>query len=306
MKKPTITLAVSAYNKENNIAKFLKSVLAQKEKNFKLEKILIVSDGSTDKTVDKIKKMKSPFIEIIQHDKRLGKSSRLNEIYSGLKSDFLIQSDSDVLFAHSLVISKLIKPLIDIKKVGMCGGNPSPMTAETFTERAVNYTTQVFHKFRKTVKGGNNIFSADGRLLAFKKEVIKKINIPNDMIANDAFAYFSTLILGYQYKFVKEASVYYRSPQSLKDQITQNTRFLAAPKRMTYYFPKELVKKEWQIPLNLLIKELFFQFLKHPIETLYIYTINRYCQIRAYLIERHLNAHWDIAHSTKILKSKYA
>ena len=52
--KPTVTVAISAYNEEGNINYFLKSVIKQKIKNFTLKKILVISDGSTDKTVMKM------------------------------------------------------------------------------------------------------------------------------------------------------------------------------------------------------------------------------------------------------------
>lgn len=299
--KPQVTVAVCAYNEEKNILKFIKSALSQKEVGFELKEVWIFSDGSTDNTVRIAKSVKSAKIKIWEYKNRLGKSSRLNDIYKFLKTDILVQSDADIIFSDPNVIRALIMPLTNEKKVGMCGGHPQPVRSKTFTEKAVNTTFEVYSYLRKHVREGNNIFSADGRLLAFKKQLVKKINVPKDMIANDAFAYYSCLELGYKYKYVPSAKVFFRSPQNLKDQIIQNTRFLAAPSRLSRYFSKKMVHKEYYIPTHLLLGATLKQFLKHPILTSYIFLVNRYCQVRAYLIEKRLSATWDLANTTKLL-----
>lgn len=302
MKKlPTVTIAVSAFNEEINIVPFLRSVLKQKESGFKINKILIVSDGSTDRTVKKVRSLNSKKVEIWDNKIRRGKSTRLNEIYKYLKSDILVQSDCDVIFSHLNVVSDIVKPIIQDDNVGMCGGNPQPARGKTFTEKAVNYTCEVYIGFREKIRGGNNLFSADGRLLAFKKELVKKIDVPVDMIANDRFTYFACLFAGYKYRYVKSAIVKFRSPQNLKDQIIQNTRFKSANARMKKYFPKELVEKESSIPKFYMIKSLSRQFIKHPIHCFYIFLVNRFCQLRSLYLENKLTAKWKIAETTKTL-----
>ncbi len=298
---PTVTVAVSAFNEEKNVKSFLKSVLSQKEDNFLLERILVISDGSSDNTVKLAKSFKSSKITVKNYKERTGKSTRLNEIYSTLTSDILVQSDADVVFSHPFVIRDIIQPIIKDEKAGMCGGNPEPLKGETLTERAVNCTSEVYRSFRSSVRGGNNSFSADGRLLAFRKELVKKILIPRDMISNDKYTYYSCLIQGYNYRYVESAVVYFRSPQNIKDQITQVTRFKAGKLRMSRYFPASLVKHEQYIPRILLLKNLLIQFIKHPILCSYIFIINRYCQYLAHTKEKSLGAKWAIAYTSKSL-----
>lgn len=298
---PTVTLATIAYNEERNIKKFLQSVLDQKAEGFRIAKILVLSDGSSDNTVKIVKSFKPKLIKVISYGNRIGKSARLNELYQNLDTDLLLQSDSDIIYSHKYIVRDMLLPLIKNKDVGMCGGNPLPIKGTTYIEKAINLTTEVYQEFRKKVRNGENVFSADGRILAYKKELVKKIVVPNDMIANDMFTYFCCLSLGYKYKFVSTAVVYFRSPQSLKDHIRQNVRFRASPFRMERYFSGELVRKETQIPKILLYKTQFLMFIKHPVSTLFIYLINLYCKFKARLVERQLNAKWAIANSTKHL-----
>jgi len=304
MKKPhipTVTIAISAYNEERNIGAFLKSVIGQKEKEYKLKQIWIFNDGSTDNTLGVIKKIKSKKIRIFDDEKRKGKSFRLNKLYALLDTDFLVQSDADVTLAHPYVIYKMIHPLIQDTSVGMCGGNPTPLPGITFIEKAVNCTCSVYIPLRTKLKNGNNAFSSDGRMLSYRKEFIQSVHIPVNMIANDAYTYYCCLKKGYSYIHAQGATVYYRSPQTLSDQIKQNTRFKASPIRLEKYFSKKLLKKEMHIPkraiLNLFIKE----YIKHPILCTSIFLINLYCSFKAKRVEDSLNGKWAMAFSTKKL-----
>lgn len=302
MNKPTVTIAASVYNEEGNIKLFLESVLAQKEEGFVIEKILIISDGSSDGTVEKAKKFNSSKLLIKDYTTRTGKSTRLNEIYSSLTSDLLVQFDADVQLQYPLVVHDIIQPLIKEKNVAMCGGHPQPIPGVTFTEKAVNCTFDAYAPLRKTYRGGNNVFSVDGRILSYKKELLKKIIVPADMTANDAFTYFACLINGYQYRYVSTAIVLFRSPQTVKDQIKQNTRFLSMPTKMSQYYSEEIVKKERTLPLWLQAKIMFLQFYKHPIMCSYIFAINVYCRLKVKSRVKHMTAKWQMAQSTKNLK----
>lgn len=299
MKKiPTVTIAVCAYNEGLNIGQFLDSILLQKEDGYIIESIVVISDGSTDKTVQIVQKKHTPKLNLAVHKFREGKSKRLNELYKSLSADLLIQSDADVIFSHEFVVRDIVLAL-QTGKTMMCGGNPEPLPARTFTEKAVNHSTLPYRNFRRTVRQGNNVFSADGRLLGFRKEFIKTVKIPETMIANDMYAYFCCREKGLKYKYVPSAVVWYRSPQSVRDHIRQNTRFVAAPIRMNRYFSPELVKKETYIPPNQRLINFGFYFLKNPVLSSYIVLLNIYCKMKAFLTEKHLKATWKIAFSTK-------
>ncbi|MBI4080855.1 MAG: glycosyltransferase [Candidatus Levybacteria bacterium] len=300
-KLPTVTIAISAYNEVENIRKFLRSVVKQSEAGYVLKEIIVISDGSTDRTSEIVKQFPDKRVTLFTFKNRIGKSSHLNFIYKMFKTDYLIQSDSDIVMKGNLVIAELIKVLENNKRIGMCGGNPIPLKPKTLTEKAINCTVEAYLELRKLVRDGNNIFSADGRLLAFRKAFIKEVHVPSDMIANDAFVYFCCITRCWKYAFVPEAVVLFRSPKNVQDQIRQNTRFRAAPLRFKKMFPKNIVDTEYHIPMYLLLYVYAKQFLKSPFLCLYIYIINLYCKVRALSVESRLHARWDIAITTKRL-----
>ncbi len=294
-KIPTVTVALSALNEEYGIKKFLESVLKQKEDGFILERILIISDGSTDRTVDVAKSFKSRKIIVKAYKTRKGKSFRLNEIYKSLRSDILIQSDADVSMSNPLVFRELIIPFIKNEKVAMVGGHGKPVLGDTFTERAVMASFEAYEKMRKY----NDALTVTGQLLAYRKEFAKKITIPETMIGNDIYTYFLCLTMGYKYEYAENAISYFRVPKTLKDQIKQNTRYSAVPTRMTKYFSKELVDREDYIPASIYYSNLAMEFIKHPILSGYIMLVNSYCRIKAKFTESKLTGKWDMVNSTK-------
>lgn len=301
---PTITVAVSAYNEEDNIQSFLRSILAQKESGYILKQIWVHSDGSTDNTVIRAEELKSKKIKVWAHKTRKGKSTWLNKIYRELNTDILVQSDADVVFAHKNVIRDLIKPFLKNKKIMMTAGNEAPYKVDSFFEKALDSTFQAYTNLRLSINNGSNVYSAIGEILAYKKEFAKQMNIPSNTIANDIYTYFVCKSKGYDFKFVKTALIHFKYPQNINDHIRQNTRFAAGPIRMEKLFDSELVKKEYYVnPIKFWLI-LLKQFLKDPISGVYIFFINLYCKYKAKKAEAKLTAVWPMAFTTKNLSQK--
>lgn len=300
--KKTVTIALSVYNEERNIIPFLNSLIIQNDKGFMITQILIISDGSTDKTVQRIQEVNDQRIKIINCKSRKGKSFHLNTIYRNLITDYLVQTDGDVIFSHSYVVRDMIKQFMEDENIGMCAGNPQPINGSNFIEKADSNAFKVYALIYKNINNGKNVFTADGRILAYKRDLLKKINIPEDMISNDVYTYYCCITLGYKFKYVKEAIVYFKCPLSLKDKVRQNKRAAATNRRMARYFPWKIILRESYIPTNVRIKSAILQFFKDPIGSIFIFGINKYCQMIAHNEETKLNAKWDIATSTKALR----
>lgn len=304
MKKnnPSVAIAVCAYNEAKNIRAFLESVLMQNTSGYRLQKIVVVSDGSTDGTVAIAKEIQrsNPIIEIIDHRRRIGKSSHLNRIYKNLRSDFFIQTDADVIFADRYVVQRMVKPL-QANSVSMTCGNPLPLPASTYTESAYGLAFRSISKTHKALRGGQNAFIADGRILAYRSDFIKKVTVPYDMIANDLFTYFACRKRRLKAIFIPHAIVYFRGPKTLQDIKRQTARSAAARLRMIQCFSKELVEWEMRIPFIVSLKSKIQQFFRAPIMSLYTFIIYKYCELKAEDYNRSLNAIWPMAKTTKKL-----
>lgn len=300
--KPTVTVAVCAYNEGPNIEYLLRSIISQETKECSLEQIFIISDGSTDDTVEKINRIQDDRIVLKEYKDRRGKSYRLNEIYREIKTDFLVQPDADVILASNDVVEEIVKPMIENENVGMTGGNSKAAKTETLIERAVNCTHDAYTGMRERIRNGNNIYTATGRLIASRREAYQNIKVPKDTISNDHFVYFSIITKGFEYRYAKNAVVNFRLPQTLKDHIKQETRFSSAEHFMKRYFPVDLVNREYAIPTAEFLRSTVEQFIKHPLLTVIIFFINDYCKLLAFFAKYKTTALWDVVYTTKVIK----
>ncbi len=298
----TVTIGISAYNENRNLGRLLAKLLSQKALSFKLEKILVISDGSTDDTASVARSVSSSRIHVIEDKRRLGKALRMNQMFKTLRSDILVVVDADTDLEGMYVIEKLIKPFSVDRSIAMCNALAKPLSGKTFTEKAVNHTYDTYLSILPKIKAGDSLFSVSGRMIAYRKAFVKKFKLPRNLIGTDAFTYFKCLSLGYKFKLVESAVVYFRSPVNLKDQIKQNTRFVSRGDRLSKYFPKDLISKESKIPSMILIGSMASQLIKDPIKCIYIFLVNRYCYLLAKFYSANIKGGWEIARSTKILR----
>lgn len=87
-----ITVLLPVYNGEKYLAEAINSILTQTLKDFEL---LIINDGSTDKTSLIIGQFKDKRIRTLTHKKNLGLVTSLNEGISAARGEYIARMDSD-------------------------------------------------------------------------------------------------------------------------------------------------------------------------------------------------------------------
>lgn len=117
MKK--IIIIIPAFNEEENINQCLDGLIIflQKKLNEFKHEIIVIDDGSTDKTVEKVLEYKSDNIILLQHYKNKGLGASVQSgIYAAelKKCDYLIKFDADCQHEPD-DIKKIIQPLINGK-----------------------------------------------------------------------------------------------------------------------------------------------------------------------------------------------
>ncbi|WP_223582061.1 glycosyltransferase family 2 protein [Sphingobacterium sp. GVS05A] len=91
-KIPTVTVLMAAYNSERYISQAIQSVLDQSYTDFEL---LIIDDGSTDGTLEKIKIYKDNRIRILQNESNNGVVYTRNRALLEANGEFIAIMDSD-------------------------------------------------------------------------------------------------------------------------------------------------------------------------------------------------------------------
>ncbi|HFI0468272.1 TPA: glycosyltransferase family 2 protein, partial [Streptococcus suis] len=120
--QPSVTVLIPVYNGEDHIADCLDSLLNQSYDNYQ---ILVVNDGSTDKTLDKLQKYP---VKILSYEKNKGISYALNYGIDHIDTDYIMRMDADDL-AHYDRIRLQVKFMENNPRVfmGGCTSHPGPV-----------------------------------------------------------------------------------------------------------------------------------------------------------------------------------
>lgn len=118
--EPNVTLMIAAYNEEQGIAKKIENSLALDYPSNKL-KIIVVSDGSTDKTDEIVRSYEDRGIILYRVEGRVGKTEARNiAIKSVPEDEIVLFSDATTTYKKD-IIKKLVQNFAD-PEVGMVTG----------------------------------------------------------------------------------------------------------------------------------------------------------------------------------------
>ena len=121
-----LDIAVPLFNEEESVENLYNEILpilmALKDREIE-SKLLLVNDGSSDKTLEKLEEFFAnvPNAKIINHRKNENLGGFLRTVQKEMKSEFVVFLDSDCTFDP-----KLILDMVDIRLDGVDGINGSP------------------------------------------------------------------------------------------------------------------------------------------------------------------------------------
>ena len=167
-----IIVQIPCYNEEKTLAATIRDI--PKSINENVIEILIIDDGSTDKTVEVAKTLKVN--HIIQNHKNLGlaKSFKrgLNECLK-LNADIIVNTDADNQYLGS-DIAKLVQPLLN-KNSDMVVGCRNVSKNPDFS--LVKKNLQLLGSFVVRFASNTNISDATSGFRAYTSEIAKYINV---------------------------------------------------------------------------------------------------------------------------------
>jgi len=120
MAKPVVSVIMPAFNREKYIAESIKSALSQSFKDFEL---IIIDDGSTDKTFQIAKSFeKDPRVRVVKNEKNLGIAKTRNRGLELAKADLIAPLDSDDVWLDENKLRKQVEFLQINKDYCLLGG----------------------------------------------------------------------------------------------------------------------------------------------------------------------------------------
>jgi len=174
----SLSVVIPVYNEEKFIATTIERVLASDTLGLEIE-IVVVDDGSTDKTESIVKSMaeKNSHIHFYSQPKNMGKGAALRRGFAEAKGDIILIQDADLEYDPE-DFPMLLKPIIENKADVVFGsrfmGGPHRVLyywhflGNQFLTMLSNMTTNL------------NLTDMETGYKVFRKEVIKPIPLRSD------------------------------------------------------------------------------------------------------------------------------
>ncbi len=172
-----ISVVVPLYNEEESLpelAAWIERVM--KENGFTYE-ILFVDDGSTDGSLDTIKKLaeKNPAIHAVSFSRNYGKSPALNTGFQRVKGDVVITMDADLQDSPD-EIPELYRMITEDGYDLVSGWKK-----KRYDPLSKTIPTKLFNATARMVSGIHNLHDFNCGLKAYRRAVVKHIEVYGDM-----------------------------------------------------------------------------------------------------------------------------
>ncbi len=177
----SVSVIVSVYNEEKIIKKKIDNFLQLDYPSDKLE-LIIVSDGSTDKTNEIILSHNEENINLIIQPERRGKTSALNRAVREARGEILVFTDADTIFPSD-TIKKLVRHFVR-EEVGLVTGTTRWQT-RTGTNVPTNNAYMSYDDLLKKLESQvGDVVGASGAVYALRKNLYKLLSpeIINDFV----------------------------------------------------------------------------------------------------------------------------
>ncbi|MFQ5891291.1 MAG: glycosyltransferase [Candidatus Methanofastidiosia archaeon] len=208
-----ISVIVPVYNGESTLRECLSSLLRSDYKGFE---VIVVNDGSTDRTSEILREYKKIEVLTIPH---AGKSEALNFGIQRAKGEIVL-TDADTIFERD-TLSKLSR---NLEKFHAVSGNLRVAKAKGFFGRLQRIEHLRASMFKKVSLFRSKIDIIPGPIGAFRKEVFEECKFAGSQVEDLEF----TLKLkekAFKITYEPEALAYTRMPENLKAFIRQRFRW---------------------------------------------------------------------------------
>ena len=247
---PNVTLLICAYNEEKIIEKKIRSSLKLDYPSGKL-KIVVASDGSTDRTNDIVKKYSDErLLFLIDYPERQGKIGVINKTIPKLKSEIIIFSDANTICEKN-IIRKLVRNFND-KSVGAVSADVVLQNDETTYGKSESLYYLYERWIQRNESKFNSAIGTDGGLYAIRKKLF--IPTASNIILDDFVISMNIAKNGYRVIFDEEAVGYEKNKISYKEEFLRKSRVVAGA-------IQSIMLKEG-IP-SIKLRRLFFCFVSH-------------------------------------------
>jgi cellulose synthase/poly-beta-1,6-N-acetylglucosamine synthase-like glycosyltransferase len=218
---PAVTVVVPAYNEEACLPGKLANLAEVEYPRDRLQ-VIIVSDGSTDRTNEILDAITDPFIETIALTRRGGKAAALNRALENAKHEIVVFSDTSTLFAPD-ALQHLLRHFSDPRIGVVCGALRFKGGAEFKQTEGVYWRYETMLRLMENRLGAT--LTASGAIFAIRRQCYRPLTA-NDII-DDFVIPMRARKQGFRVVFDPEAEAFEVAGSTVKDEFTRRVRIAA-------------------------------------------------------------------------------
>jgi cellulose synthase/poly-beta-1,6-N-acetylglucosamine synthase-like glycosyltransferase len=220
---PFVTIIVPAYNEEAQIRGAIEALIAQ-DYPADRRQILILSDGSTDRTDDIVREYAPRGVELVRVPQRSGKTAAENFALRHVKGEIVINSDASIRLHPSavrLLVARFADPRVGVASTRDVSVARLGESANTTEAGYVGY--EMWVRALETRAGG--IVGASGSGYAIRAQLH---HIPvRDDLSRDFSAALTAQLHGYRAVSVYDAVCYVPRTSSLRAEYRRKVRTIS-------------------------------------------------------------------------------
>lgn len=174
--EPSVSFVIPCKNEENSIAETIEKCFESDYPKEKFE-VIIINDGSTDKTIDVLNGLKMKFKNLTIIDWKVNKGKRYG-MYEGFKranGEIIVQLDSDS-YINPKTFRNLIKPFQHLEIGAVCAhADPTNADENFITKMQSAYYFMSFRILKAAESAFMSVFCCSGCSSAYRKSVVLPI-----------------------------------------------------------------------------------------------------------------------------------
>ena len=235
---PFVTMIISAHNEESVIEEKIRNCLALDYPKEKLE-IIVVSDASSDRTDEIVKKFQKDGIKLLRIEPRQGKTYGQNEAIKIANGEVILFSDANSIYESDAIL-KLVRNFSD-EKIGCVMGCPKYKLGSDSVEAELLYWK--YDQFIKRLEGQiSSPVGGDGSIYAVRKDLVDSIQA--DFI-DDFIRPLRVVQKGYRMAYEPKAVAWESTTESETKEFRRRSRIVM---RSFYSFLKDITLHELLLP----------------------------------------------------------
>jgi cellulose synthase/poly-beta-1,6-N-acetylglucosamine synthase-like glycosyltransferase len=262
-----VSVVIAAHNEEANISARIENLLAQEYPRALLE-VVVVSDGSTDRTAELARHFANHGVNVIECSSQVGKAAALNIGVASALHGIVVFADARQRYSSN-AIAELVSVFHD-ESVGAVSGELILLAGGEKGE--VHEGVGLYWKYEKLIRRSESavasVVGATGSIYAVRRRLYEPLE-PHTLL-DDFLVPMRIVLAGYRVIFIRAARAFDFSSPTAKREFARKVRTLAGNFQAVAMEPRLL---------NARSNPVIFQFVSHKLLRLVV----PYCCVAAWV-----------------------